>query len=74
MYDDDGFCSSPGPMNGTYPVSGFVWGAIYDVATSGPAAQRTIRMRVDTSGSYDFGTHEGGTDYGVEYRHLALVY
>ncbi len=74
VYEDDSFCSSPGPMNGTYAVSGFVWGAIYDVATSGPAADRTIRMRIDTTGSYDYGTDDGGTDYGVEYRHLALVY
>jgi hypothetical protein len=74
VYEDDAFCSSPGPMNGTYPVAGFVWGAIYDVATSGPAAQRTIRMRIDTTQSHEGGTQAGGTNYGIEYRHLALVY
>ncbi len=73
VYEDDTICSSGGPMNGTFAVSGFVWGAIYDAATKGKVADRTIRMRLDTTQSYDYGTDDGGTDYGVEYRHLALV-
>jgi hypothetical protein len=60
-------------MNGTEEVTGFVWGAIYEVLTSGPAAQRTIRMRLETLGDHDLGTGGGGPDYGVVYRHLALV-
>jgi hypothetical protein len=74
VFDDDSYCSSPSPMNSTEAISGFVWGAIYEVVTSGPVAKRTIKLRLETTQAYDMGTGAGGPDYGVEYRHLALVY
>jgi hypothetical protein len=74
VFDNDSYCTSPGPMNSTESISGFVWGAIYEVVTSGAAAKRTIKLRLETTESYDMGTGGGGPDYGVEYRHLALVY
>ncbi len=74
VFDNDSYCTSPGPMNGTEAISGFVWGAVYEVVTSGPVGKRTIKLRLETTESYDMGTGAGGPDYGVEYRHLALVY
>ncbi len=74
VFENDSYCTSAGPMNGTEAISGFVWGAIYEVVTSGPVAKRTIKLRLETTDSYDMGTGAGGPDYGVEYRHLALVY
>jgi Flp pilus assembly protein TadG len=74
VFENDSYCSSPSAMNGTEAVSGFVWGAIYEVVTSGKVADRTIKLRLETTEAYDMGVAAGGPDYGVEYRHLALVY
>ncbi len=73
VFENEDYCTSPGPMNGTEAIAGFVWGAIYEVVTSGPAASRTIKLRLETTDIYDMGTGNGGPDYGIEYRHLSLV-
>ncbi|MFH1462965.1 MAG: pilus assembly protein TadG-related protein [Pseudomonadota bacterium] len=73
VFDDDSYCTSPGPMNGTEEITGFVWGAIYEVVTTGAAANRTIKMRLETTETHDLGTGSGGPDYGVVYHKLALV-
>lgn len=60
------YCTgSGGSFNHSKPLVGFLWGAIYDVVNSGSSASRTVKMRVDTSTTYDFGTAPGGPDYGV---------
>ncbi|MDP2312679.1 MAG: Tad domain-containing protein [Pseudomonadota bacterium] len=62
----DEYCDgSGGDFNGTQPLKGFLWGAIYDVRNTGAADKRTIKMRLDTSTGYNIGTGIGGPDYGV---------
>jgi hypothetical protein len=73
LFDDDSYCTSPHAMNGTEEILGFVWGAVYEVTTNGPAASRTIKMRLETTEFHDMGTASGGPDYGVVFRKLALV-
>jgi hypothetical protein len=46
-------------------ISGFAWGAIYDVRTSGGAAQRNLRARLDLLTERDFGLATGGVNYGI---------
>ena len=65
-FDDDSYCSSGGSFTGTVYVSGFVWGAIYDVITSGSASSKNIKVRLDTAGDHAAGTAAGGPDYGVQ--------
>jgi hypothetical protein len=60
------YCSgSGGTFNGTAAITGFVWGAIYEVINSGRAENRTLKMRLDFTRSYDEGTGTGGPDWGV---------
>ena len=67
VFDDPSYCQGGGgEWTGTAQVSGFVWVAVYDVVTSGPASERTIRTRIDTTRSHKVGTGSGGLSYGVE--------
>ncbi len=63
----DEFCTgSGGSFTGSLPLKGFMWASIYDVANRGGAVpNRNIRLRVDTSTTYDLGTSGGGEEYGV---------
>ncbi|MFZ5476867.1 MAG: hypothetical protein ACOZNI_08850 [Myxococcota bacterium] len=61
------YCSPSAPWNGTRTIVGFMWGAVFDVKTSGGAADRTIKMRIDVTGSRGdrAGSDGGGPDWGV---------
>lgn len=48
-----------GSFNGSEPLVGFVWGAIYDV-WSGSASQRTLWMRLDVVNEHVDGKYTGG--------------
>lgn len=61
------YCNgSGGSFSGSAPISGFVWGAIYDVVNKGAAGNRTLKMRLDVSEDRDAGTDVGGPDWAVE--------
>lgn len=55
-----------GKFNGSAPISGFVWGAVYEVINKGPSSNRTIMMRLDFTKEYDVGTEVGGPDWSVK--------
>lgn len=61
----DEYCTGGGAWNGEHQISGFVWGAVFDARNSGAAADRTLRMRLDTSEIRDIGTSGGGLDLGI---------
>lgn len=61
------YCSSAAPWNETYPIRGFVWGVIYDVAAKGKAAQKNVWVRLDVSHIYPIGSGSGGDDWGITY-------
>lgn len=69
VFEDDSYCTgSGGSFNGTEVISGFVWGAVYDVVNKGAASGKTIKMRLDTQNTYsDDSTRGGGPDYGITY-------
>ncbi|MFN7143651.1 MAG: TadE/TadG family type IV pilus assembly protein [Myxococcota bacterium] len=58
---------SGGTFSGTEPLDAFLWGAVYEVVNKGKAEAKTVRLRVDVRSDYDFGTDDGGPDYGVEH-------
>ena len=50
-------------------VSGFVWGAVYDVQSKGAARDKNIAVRLDTVHEFDVATAGGGDlDTGVVYQ------
>ncbi len=58
------YCTgSGGAYNQDEPLVGFVWAAIYDVVPTG--ANKNLRLRLDTSTTFEVGTGSGGPDYGV---------
>ncbi len=60
------FCvGSGGTFNGNAPLVGFVWGAVYDVINKGSSGNRTIKMRLDFTQTYDEGSDVGGPEWGV---------
>lgn len=64
VYEEED-CENP-KFTGTAPVSGFVWGAVYDVVSKG--GDKNVRMRVEVLDDYDWGTGGGGDiDAGVTY-------
>ena len=73
VFEDDSYCSGGGKFNGFTKVSGFVWGAVYDVATKGAADTKNIRVRLDTSREHGVGTASGGKDWGVQNVHFSLA-
>ncbi|MEY3212754.1 MAG: hypothetical protein RIT28_3235 [Pseudomonadota bacterium] len=63
------YCTGKGgTFNGTEVVSGFVWGAVYDVVNTGPASGKNISVRLDLSADREIGTKGGGRDAGVVYQ------
>lgn len=54
-----------GAFNGTEPITGFAWIAIYDVANHGAASTRTIAARIDTTRTHEVGEQGGGPDWGI---------
>lgn len=59
------YCTGAAAWNGTQTISGFHWGAVYDVVAGGPAAARTIRLRIDTTHEIEVDGDAGGPDWGV---------
>lgn len=59
------YCTGGGSWNGTSVISGFVWGAVYDVRNTGSVHDRVLKMRLDTMDEHDMGTRGGGPDVGV---------
>jgi Flp pilus assembly protein TadG len=62
---DSSYCSASASWNGTETISGFAWGVIYDMKSTGAASSRTIWMRVDPNDYYNVGKAWGAPDYGV---------
>lgn len=74
VFDDPDYCSgSGGGFTEVQPVVGFVWAAIYDVVSTGPAAGKNIRVRLDTKREHTFGTETGGPDWGITAVRIALA-
>jgi hypothetical protein len=66
IIDDDSYCAEGGGnWNGSAPISGFAWGAIYDVQATGSASNKNMRLRLDTTTHREIGLEDGGTDYGI---------
>lgn len=65
VFDDgNSGCDGNAQFNQSKPIVAFVWAALYDVVNSGGAANRTVRLRLDTSNRV-YGTRPGGTDLGI---------
>jgi Flp pilus assembly protein TadG len=64
-----GYCiGSGGAFNGSAPVMGFMWGAVYDVHNKGSAGSRTLKMRLDPLTNHTDGvTRGGGPNWGVTF-------
>lgn len=56
---------SGGQFNGSHPLRGFVWVAIYDVRNTGRAEERTLKLRVDGTREHEVEGEAGGEDMGV---------
>jgi hypothetical protein len=74
-FTDSDYCAgSGGGFNEHQEISGFVWASIYDVVTHGPAAGRTVRVRLEVTDTREVGNGGGGTqDFGVIGRDVAMV-
>ncbi len=50
-------------------ITGFVWGSVYDVQSTGAVASKNIAVRLDVAHEYAEGTAGGGTlDQGISYQ------
>lgn len=64
LFNNDSYCTgSGGSFNTTETISGFVWGAVYDVYSKG--SPKSILVRLDATHEYNEGTDVGGPDYGI---------
>jgi hypothetical protein len=63
----DDYCDGDASWNEDHRVTGFVWGAIYDVRAKGSAAERDVKIRIDVSHVYEVGDSWGGSEWGVTY-------
>ena len=54
-----------GGWTGSAPMTGFVWGAIYDIRWKGSAANQNIWARIDVENVHPIGEWTGGEDYNV---------
>ncbi len=73
-FTDSDYCSgSGGGFNEHQEISGFVWASIYDVVTHGPAAERTIRVRLEVTDTREVGSGGGGPDFGIVGRDVVMV-
>ncbi len=60
----DEYCTgSGGAFNQSEPITGFLWGALYDVKASGNP--KDLKLRLDVESDHNMGTSGGGPDYGV---------
>ena len=62
--------------NQSRDITGFVWGSVYDVQSTGAVASKNIAVRLDVAHEYDDGTAGGGTlEQGIGYQPpIMLVY
>lgn len=67
-----GYCDG-GAWNETFPLAGFVWGAIYDVRSKGSSAERNVWIRLDLSRVYDIGDWYGGGSWGVTFTGPSVI-
>jgi Flp pilus assembly protein TadG len=56
--DSGGVCASATQFNQSKKITGFVWGVIYDVSTTG--SNKNIRMKLDLTHKYNVGNSGGG--------------
>lgn len=68
VFEDDTYCTTGGSFTGNEIISGFVWGAVYEVANGSGTSNKFVRMRLDTQNIYSYGTKDGGPDYGIIYE------
>lgn len=61
------YCTPTAGWTETFPVRGFVWGVIYDVAWKGKISQQNVWVRLDVSHVYDIGEWYGGENWGITY-------
>lgn len=68
------YCTgSGGSYTGSEPVVGFIWVAVYDVVSTGPASGKNVYMRMDLSENHSAGTRGGGVDAAVVYTPPAQI-
>jgi hypothetical protein len=60
--DGGGACASNTKFNQSKPLTGFVWGVIYDVRSTGGAKDKNIRVKLDLTNEYPVGNSTGGID------------
>lgn len=63
----DAYCDGDASWTADHRVTGFVWGAIYDVRAKGSAAERDVKIRIDVRHVYEVGESWGGSEWGVTY-------
>ncbi|MED5374134.1 MAG: pilus assembly protein TadG-related protein [Myxococcota bacterium] len=69
VFDEQGQPCDEVKFTQDYPVKGFYWAAVYDVRSKGAAAEKNIRVRIDTTAEVDVGTRSGGEyDDGILYQ------
>ena len=65
----DEYCVTGGSWTEELEITGFAWGAVYDVATKGKASEKNIAVRLDMAEDHDWGTSgQDGPHYGVLYQ------
>lgn len=69
---DGGTCGASTQFNQQAEITGFAWGVIYDVDEHGTG--RNIRMKLDLTTEYDYGSMGGGLATNVTYHSTGLVY
>lgn len=68
-----GTCGASTQFNGFAQITGFAWAVVYDVKKNG--GDKNIRVKLDLSYEYHFGTAGGGLDSSVIYTDpISLVY
>jgi hypothetical protein len=57
-----------GSYTGSYPITGFMWAAVYDVVNTGSVADRTIKLRLDPMTDHEISGigSSSGPDYGLQ--------
>ncbi len=61
----DGYCHGEERWVGDAALTGYVWGAIYDVRWRGPAARKNIWARLDLTSLTPIGDWWGGGSWGI---------
>ncbi len=70
-----GYCQGGGgSFNGSEPLVGFAWAAIYDVRTSGSSTEKNIKLKLDTYVDRSIGLRGGGGTFaGVTWQPPPLL-